>query len=240
MPELNFPKEIIELPSKGLIYPKDHPLRSGKVEMKYMTALEEDILTNENYIEQKTVFDKVLESMTMKKFDIYDIHPGDKNALTISARILGYGSDYSFKHKGKTIDVNLSNLENKPFNIELTEQGTSFYELPNSGVKVEFKFLTEKETNQIEKDLKAEQRFRPEVGEVTARLKRLIVSINGDNDKSKISTFSEQMLASDSRALRNYIKDNSPDIDMNIKVGDEEVAIPIDLNFFWPDLKFDI
>jgi hypothetical protein len=49
MSELKFPTEMVDLPSKGLFYPESHPLASGKVEMKYMTAKEEDILTNQNF-----------------------------------------------------------------------------------------------------------------------------------------------------------------------------------------------
>ena len=85
--KFKFPTELVDLPSKGKIYPKDHPLASGKVEMKYMTAREEDILTNQNYIEKGLVLDKLLEALTMNKFDIKDIHTGDKNAIFVAARI---------------------------------------------------------------------------------------------------------------------------------------------------------
>jgi len=96
-PKFTIPTEFIELPSLGLIYPEDNPLSSGKVEMKYMTSREEDILTNQNYIRQGIVLDKLIESLIVSKINIDDIIVGDKNALLIASRILGYGKDYAFK-----------------------------------------------------------------------------------------------------------------------------------------------
>ena len=105
MNEFKFPTEVVELPSKGLVYPKDHILRSGKVEMKYMTAKEEDILSNQNFISKGIVLDKLLESLTLGEIDIKDLIVGDKNAIFIAARVLGYGKDYSFKYDEKEYNV---------------------------------------------------------------------------------------------------------------------------------------
>ena len=91
-----FPTEEVTLPSKGLLYPEGSPLRKGVIEMKYMTAKEEDILTNQNYIANGTVIDKLIKSLIVSKVDYNDLLIGDKNALLIAARILGYGKDYSF------------------------------------------------------------------------------------------------------------------------------------------------
>ena len=89
-----FPTETIKLPSKGLLYPKDHPLASGEIEMKYMTAKEEDILTNQNFINNGTVLDKLLQSLIITKVNFNDLFLGDKNAILIASRVLGYGKDY--------------------------------------------------------------------------------------------------------------------------------------------------
>jgi hypothetical protein len=93
-PKFKFPTEVVELPSKGLLYPEGHPLSSGTVEIKYMTAKEEDILTNLNYIKQGIVIDKLLQSLIVTPFDYDDLLVGDKNSLMISARVLGYGKEY--------------------------------------------------------------------------------------------------------------------------------------------------
>ena len=98
MQEFNIPTETVELPSKGLIYPKDNPLSSGQIEMKYMTAKEEDILANQNYIANGTVIDRLLKSLIVSKVNYNDLCIGDKNAIMIAARILGYGPKYSFKY----------------------------------------------------------------------------------------------------------------------------------------------
>ena len=99
MAEFKFPTEEVELPSKGLVYPKENPLSSGKIEMKYMTAKEEDILTNQNYIKKGIVLDKLLKSLIVSDINYDDLVVGDKNAILIAARILGYGRDYEFTYK---------------------------------------------------------------------------------------------------------------------------------------------
>ena len=111
------PTETIELPSQGLLYPESHPLSSGKIEMKYMTAREEDILTNAAYIKQGTVIDKLLQSLIVTKFDYNDLLVGDKNALMIAARVLAYGSNYNFTYNGIEQKIDLSLLN--PLRTEL-------------------------------------------------------------------------------------------------------------------------
>ena len=92
--KFSFPTEMVELPSKGIFYPESSPLSSGKVEMKYMTAKEEDILTNQAYIQKGTVIDKLLQALIISKINYNDLITGDKNAIMVAARILGYGKDY--------------------------------------------------------------------------------------------------------------------------------------------------
>jgi len=242
MEENKFPTETVELPSKGVVYPPDHPLRSGKVEMKYMTAKEEDILTNQNYIKKGIVLDKLLDSLVMGKFDIKELVTGDKNALLISSRILGYGKDYTFSYDGTEYTVDLTKLENKPFDeTKVTPRGTFTFTLPATGTKVEFKLLNDKDNEIIDQENESMKKFNKDSSsEVTIRLKHQIVSVEGDNDKNSIRMFVEQMLAQDSRALRKYIKDMSPDVNLstNMKINDveESIDIPISLSFFWPDL----
>jgi hypothetical protein len=243
MTEFKFPTEIVELPSKGLVYPQDHPLRSGTIEMKYMTAKEEDILTNQNYISKGIVLDKLLESLTMNKINLKELITGDKNALLVASRILGYGKEYSFTIDGKSYDVDLSVLENKPFNEDvITSNGTLKFILPISGAEIEAKFLTDKDTEIIEQEVNGLKKINKDSSpEITTRLKHQIVSINGSTNKNDIKDFVENhLLARDSRALRNFIKDSSPDVNLKAKVMvndvEEDIDIPINLNFFWPDL----
>jgi len=240
MSEFKFPTEMVELPSKGLIYPKDHPLRSGKVEMKYMTAKEEDILSNQNLIKKGVVLEKLLESLIQGKFDTKSLSTGDKNAVFIASRILGYGKDYTFIHGDEKITVDLSTIESKPFDENIIdENGLINFTLPKSETNVKFKILSEKEEDDIKVEIKNLSKFKGKgSGEVTVRLKHQIVSVDGKEDKTEIKNFVDNyMLAQDSRALRNYVKEISPDVDMSyILDNGEEITIPIGVGFFWPDL----
>lgn len=243
MSEFKFPTEVVELPSKGLVYPEGHPLRSGKVEMKYMTAKEEDILSNQNYISKGIVLDKLIESLTLGKFDIKDLITGDKNAILVASRILGYGKDYTFSYNGKEYTVDLSLLENKPLDTSLiTPKGTFKYVLPTSKTEVEFKLLTDKDDEKVKQEINGLKKINKESStDVTTRLKHQIVSVDGNSDKNTIKDFVDNyLLAADSRALRSYIKETAPDVDLTTKVVidgvEEDISIPINLNFFWPDL----
>ena len=243
MDEFKFPTEEVELPSKGLIYPKENPLSKGKVEMKYMTAKEEDILTNQAFIEQGVVLDKLLKALTLDKFDIKTLFPGDKNALMVASRVLGYGKEYSFTMNNTDYNIDLSVLENKTFDESLiTSDGTFKFILPSSENEVEFKLLTDLDEEKITQEIKGLQKInKNSSSDVTTRLKHQIVSINGSSEKNDVREFVDTiLLASDSRALRIYIKDISPDVNLSTTVEtngkEEEIDIPINLNFFWPDL----
>ena len=117
MAKFEFPTEVVDLPSKGYFYVDGHPLSSGKVEVKYMTAKEEDILTSQNLIQQGTVIDVLLQSLIVDKtINVNELLIGDKNAIMIAARILGYGKDYEFEYDGIEQKVDLSKLN--PVKIE--------------------------------------------------------------------------------------------------------------------------
>jgi hypothetical protein len=158
MTESKFPTEIITLPSKGLVYPETSLLAKGEIEMRYMSAKDEDILTNINFIKQGTAIDKLLKSLVVSPIDLDDLITGDKNAILFAARILGYGHDYTFSFKDKSTGkdseytVDLTKLDEKPLNESLFTQGKNEFEftLPKSGNKITFKLLTGKDQKAIE------------------------------------------------------------------------------------------
>ena len=238
--KFKFPTEEVDLPSQGKIYSKDHPLSSGKVEMKYMTAREEDILTNQNYIEKGIVLDKLLESLTMHKFNVKDVHTGDKNAIFIAARILGYGSEYKFTYLTKEYTIDLSKINNKPFDIEsLSDKGYGTFKMPSNETIIEYKHLTEKDIEDITQEVLGISKLsKGAAPEITTKLKHQIMSINGDDDKNEIRNYVDNfLLARDSRALRNHVREIGPDVDLSYITDDgTEISIPITVNFFWPDL----
>ena len=241
MSEFKFPTEEVELPSKGLIYPKANPLSSGKVEIKYMTAKEEDILSNQSYIKKGNVLDKLLESVIVSKIEIKDLIVGDKNALLIATRVLGYGKNYKVIIKGEEQNIDLSILENKPFNEEDYEPGKNEFNftLPSTEVKITYKILTGHDEGKIDKEIAGLKRLQKDASpELSTRLKYIITSVDGETGTKEIREYIDNyLLARDSRALREHIKENQPDVDLNYILEDgEEVSIPIGMSFFWPDI----
>ena len=131
MSELKLPTEIVSLPSKGLLYPKESPLSKGEIEMKYMSAKEEDILTNQNYIKNGTVIDRLLQSLIVTPINYDELLIGDKNAILIAARILGYGQEYEFSYtnkRGQEVEtkIDLTTLKEKVVDESLFKNGNSF------------------------------------------------------------------------------------------------------------------
>ena len=249
MAELKLPTEIVSLPSKGLLYSKESPLAKGEIEMKYMTAREEDILTNANFIKQGTVIDKLLQALIVTKINYDDLLIGDKNAILVAARVLGYGQDYSFKYtnkQGQEVEatVDLSTLKEKELDDTLYKSGVNSFSftLPKSKNTVTFKLLTHGDEKKIDAEVKGLKKVNPSAAtDVTTRLKYIITSVNGDSELKSIRDFVDNfLLAPDARALREYYAKVQPDIELKYYPEDEEyigegVTIPITLNFFWPD-----
>jgi len=242
--KLNIPTEIVELPSKGLLYSKDSPLSSGKIEMKYMTAKEEDILTNQNFIKNGIVIDKLLQSLIVSKIEYNDLLIGDKNAIMVAARILSYGSKYDFTYNNTEQSIDLSTLETKPLHdvFAITTSNEFAYALPHSGNNVTFKLLTHGDETKIDQEIKGLQKINKNVtNDITVRLAHIITSVNGSTDKSEIRNFvNNYFLARDAREFRKFYNEISPDIDLSVTLIDSEgreeaVELPIGVSFFWPD-----
>ena len=249
--QYGFPTEVLSLPSNGLLYSEDSPLRSGNIDVKYMTAKEEDILTSNNLIEQGVVITKLLESVIAdSKVKLNDMLIGDKNALMIGTRILGYGADYNImltdpdtrERVEHTID--LSKLKNKSINESFFENGNLFsFELPNSKRVVEFKLLThgdEGKISEILKDYKKVEELTGVSQEITTRLKYQIQSIDGNKEQKDIDNFVDnEFLALDARAYRKYVSELTPDIDLTFEYTSQKgkkhkLDIPLGIEFFWP------
>jgi hypothetical protein len=240
--KMKFPTEMVELPSKGLLYPQDSPLASGQVEMKYMTAREEDILTNQNYIQNGTVIDKLLQSLIVTPINYGELLVGDKNAILIASRILGYGKDYEFEYLGEKQVVDLTLIKPKQVNEELFKPGKNefTYTMPSSGTNITFKLLTHADEQSVDQEVKGLKKINKESSaELSTRLKRMITSVEGNSEVKDIRDFVDNyLLARDSRAFREYVKQIQPDIDLKFypeNGPDGGVDIPIGVTFLWPD-----
>ena len=244
MTDFKFPTEIVDLPSQGHFYVQGHPLSSGKVEIKYMTAKEEDILTSQNLIQQGTVIEKLLQSLIIdKSIKVDDMLIGDKNAIMVAARILGYGKDYEFTYDDTEQSVDLTKLEPVDLDFSKFPKGKNQFEytLPNSQREITFKLLTGNDEKQIDEETKARTKISKEQSsQLTTRLKHMILSVDGKSEPSYINNFVEnEFLSVDSLEFRKYLSSITPDIDMSATItnstGKEQViTVPITVRFFWP------
>lgn len=242
MSEFSLPTEEVELPSQGLVYSEENPLSSGKVEIKYMTAKEEDILTNSKFISDGIVIDKLLKAVIVSKINYDDLILGDKNAIMVATRILGYGSNYKFYSGGEETEIDLSIIENKKIDKKIFTKGKNefHFTLPYTKTDITWKCLTHADEQKISRELKGYDKMGKNITrpESSIRLKYLITSVNGDFDKKLVRQFvDEGLLARDSRALRIHINETQPDVDLSFfpPDSDERKSIPININFFWPD-----
>lgn len=243
--KFTFPTEVIELPSKGLLYPKSSPLAKGTIELRYMSAKDEDILTNQNYLEKGTVIDKLLQSLIVDESINYsDLLIGDKDALMIAARILGYGKDYEITYMKEPYTVDLTTLNHKEIDFTKFEKGNNEFKftLPTTGTEITFKILTHADEQKIDQEIQGMKKINKNfTGELSTRLKHTITSVGGSRETKEIRNFVEnQLLAADSRALRNHMETIAPGV--NIKFYPENgptggVSLPIGITFFWPDFR---
>lgn len=251
--QTKFPTEIIELPSKGFFYPEDTQLAKGKIEMKYMTAREEDILTSSTLIKQGVVLDKLFQSLIVSPIDYNQLLVGDKNAIMIAARILGYGKDYEVEitdpfspdDKQKVV-IDLTSIGPKEYDFDSVIPGQTEFEiiLPASQRQVTFRLMTHGLENQIRNEVKGNLKFTKSTGidkELTTRMKYTITSIDGVRERQAINNFVDnELFAIDSRFIREEIKKCTPDMDMTFvftsnTTGESQVMdIPMDVSFFWP------
>jgi len=252
--ESKFPTEIVDLPSKGKLYPEGHPLTTGKVEMKYMTAKEEDILTSQNLIQKGVVIDMLLRSLLVSNgegavVNYDDLVIGDKNAIMVAARILGYGAEYPVevscpkcqKKIKETID--LASLENKE--VDFGDNGNDYeFVLPLSKKTLSFKILTHSDEKKIEaesKRMKKKTKSTQISYDLTSRLKTIITAVDGEDTKLAIDNFVEnEFVSRDSLAFRKHLDTISPDVDMTIFFEcdscqhEGDIAVPMTVDFFWP------
>ena len=246
----NYPTEIVDLPSKGFFYEESNPLSSGQVEIKYMTAKEEDILTSTNLIKKGVVLDKLLQSLIVSDINYDSLLVGDKNALMVAARILGYGKDYKIEvncpacNAKNEDNIDLTQLEHKELDFDSYEKGVNEFEftLPASNRHIKYKLLCSADDRSIDAELKSLKKFNKDVdSEITTRLKHVVTAIDGETDKGKIRKFiDEEFLSRDSLAFRNHLSEFTADVDMNYYFSCAECAhekvmpIPMTVEFFWP------
>lgn len=253
MANFEFPTEVIELPSQGKVYPEGHPLSKGTVEIKYMTAKEEDILASQNLIRRGVVLDKLFESVVVEPgLDIGDIFIGDKNAILLATRVLGYGKDYQvevndpFTLEPQKVVIDLAAIQIKEIDFsKLNSNNLYEFELPLSKKTIKIKLLTHKDELAINADIQAMNRLSKGKDvvsqDVSTRLRYMIQEVDGNSERGFINKWVQNnLLARDSRAIRNFTKEISPDLDLKYEftseiTGEKEALdIPFGIGFFYP------
>ena len=254
--DLNYdiPVQEVPIPSRGLLYPADHPLCGvDTVEIRAMTAKEEDILMNQTFIRKGVMVNELIRSCLLdKRIDPTTLLSGDQTALMYAVRSLGYGNIYEPKYKCPSCEtheklaIDLDNLTVKPLQIAPIAQGVNEFEflLPSTKKRVRFKFLNSQETKMIVDDIEA-KRKKGIVNSnlITARLMANIISVDGETNRTKISQFAQFMPAKDSLALRKYVDENEPTIESKVdfRCGncghEQEIPMPLTADFFWPNVE---
>jgi hypothetical protein len=240
--------ETIDLPSKGAFYPEGSPLKSGTIDIRYMTAKHEDILTSTNLIQKGIVIDKLIDSLIATKgVSSNDLLTGDLNAVMVAARILGYGKDYPIsvecpncgEEVEEVFDLTTLGTVNEPVGNPAQRLTIT---LPISKATVELRILTRKDELDFLKEAKALQKASINVSsQNTAKLRAMIASVNGDSSKATIWKFVDTLLVRDSKFIKEEYKKIVPDVDFSIQVSCTcsdslvEVRLPIGSDFFWPD-----
>jgi hypothetical protein len=227
-----FPGHVVKLPSSGKVYPTSSPLRDGSIELRLMTAYDEDIITNSSYITGGIVFDKLLEALIITPgINVDDLINSDKESLIISARILGYGTEYpaviTKDGESKQHTIDLSKIKFKSFELESDENGEFDYETTD-GTKIKFNYLTAAQSKNLS-----------DTTMISDFLKYCIVEVNGNRESREIDTFlAYSFRAKDSKEFRKYVIDNTPGIDYNIEIEGEDgstfiAGFRVDSDLFW-------
>jgi hypothetical protein len=250
-PTFDFPTQVISLPSEGKVYAESNPLSKGTLEIKYMTAREEDILADRNLINKGIVLQKLLESVVVQPgVSVDDLVIGDINAVYLATRMLGYGPDYDveitdpFSGEKQKVTIDLSAIQTKDIDYSrLNPQNRYELTLPVSKKKLIVRLLTHKDEKDITQETQAMERLTKgkSVGtDVTTRFKYMIVEVDGNSDRGFINKFVPNMLAGDTKALRNFFKELSPDLNMKydfvseVTGESEALDIPFGISFFYP------
>lgn len=242
--QFDFPTQVLDLPSKGLLYPESHPLASGQIEILMPSAIHEDILTNAAYLKQGIVFDKLLKAVIVNKsIDIDDMLIGDQDAIFVAFRVLAFGGEYAVKKDGEVFPCDLSKLDEKVIDPDIFKRGENEFPFlaELSKVNLTFKLLTRKDEKAIGLEIDGSNKVATALaGDVTTRLKHTITSVNGDRSTKTIREYVDRMPIRDSRALRSFINTITPGYNMKFNytrpTGDvvEDIDIPMTVDFFWP------
>jgi len=259
--DFNFvsPTTFVELPSEGKYYPENHPLHGETtIEVREMTAHEEDILADVTLQRNGQAISKLISNIIVdQRINANSLLIGDKNAITIAARINGYGPEYKTtvtcpacgtpnKHA-----FDLRHLESKHSIISesVTHVGDRVFEfmLPRSTYNVRIKLLNSIESAQMTKTLEKARKGKNNANLQTNFLKIIMHSVENKpdgmwyEDRPVIDQFVDSIPAIDAAYIRTMYRSISPDVNMTqdfecAECGHtQDLEVPLNAEFFWPD-----
>ncbi len=245
------PTEFVELPSKGKYYPPQHPLHNQEViEVKQMTAKEEDILTSRSLLKQGVAVDRVLQSIIIDpRIDASSLLVGDRNAIIISCRVSGYGSDYTTKitcpscgaQNEYTFDLNDAFITSGDAQTATqNENGTFNTVLPKSGLSVDFRLLTGRDEQFLTQEQTTKNKNKPD-RLITTQLKGMLVAVNDNDTPQALNYVINNLPSMDSKHLRDVYKSVQPNVDLTQHYNcsecgyETDMEVPLTADFFWPN-----
>jgi len=249
------PTEFVDLPSLGRYYPENHPLHGqDTVEIRYMTAKDEDILTSQSLIKKGVVIDRLVQSVLLdKSVRPQELLIGDKNAILVAARVTGYGSDYETRVDCPACNVNAEHIfdlndslkvnhadQELDEGVQITDNGTVLVQLPLTNLNIEARLMTGKEETKILSMAERKKKLKLQESSLTDQFKIIIVAVDGHTEASTISSVVDRLPAQDARHLREAYAKVTPNVELTsmFECEDcghvEEVDVPITVQFFWP------
>ena len=248
------PTEFVALPSGGKYYPQNHPLYGcDTIEIKQMTAKEEDMLTSRSLLKKGVALERVIDSIIVdKRIDPESILVGDRNAIVVSARISAYGNEYNTKVTCPSCNstlphtFDLNEIEHHQTSNELevsqNEDGTFSTTLPRTGLEICFRLLTGRDekylVDGLEHDRKAKNQYERAI---TRQLTNIIVSVNGNSTSEAVNYVVNNIPSMDARHLREAYRLTNPNLDMSQHFDcsecdyEQDMEVPLSADFFWPD-----
>ena len=249
------PTEFVELPSRGLFYPPGHPLHQQEtIEIRFMTAKEEDIITSRSLLKAGVALDRMLQNIIINKaIDVNSLLVGDKNALLVAARRTGYGPEYETNVTCPSCETQTEyafDISNPPLNgfletaqdlgIEVTENGIITITLPMTNVVVGCRLLNGADETKLQKETERKEKRKLGSSTTTDAFRAFIVSVNGDDSPFTVESFIQAMPARDARHLRTIYNEVVPNINLtqNFECShcghEADMEVPLGVDFFWP------
>lgn len=233
--------DVVELPSRGIYYANN----KKSLKISYLTAADENILAAPNLIQTNQIVTELLKRKVLDRdMNVDDLIEEDKQAILIFLRNTAFGTEYKLTlndpktDKTFDIEVDLSSLDFKPFDLVSDTNGEYSYFMEKSKIDITFKFLTQKQELEI-KEIQKSWNGNGVAPIITKQLEFMIKSIRGNRDIMNIRNLIENLPIKDSQSFRKFINDKKPGINLNKKTttpsGEEiQFEIGFGVEFFRP------